>query len=305
MLPRLHPTPAASLSGLIAISLLCCAPIAPAGTPLNERRAADPAGTVEISNTAGSVRVTVWPRNEVEVTGTLGKGSQRLDLTQSGKVTRIKVVLPSSGRVEGTDLVVKIPAASALSVNTVSADIRATGVLGAQRLQAVSGGIDTEAAAEDIECKTVSGDVNIKGGGKDTVINVTTVSGDASLTGVSGEVNGTTVSGDLSVTAATANRSRLASTSGDLGLRGKLGADARIELQSTSGDVRVDLAGPVSADFDVSSFSGGIRNCFGPRPSRASEYGPGTELRFSQGEGAARVRIRTMSGDVSLCDVKP
>ena len=139
MLPRLHPTRADCLSGLLAISLLCCAPIAPAGTPLNERRAADPAGTVEISNTAGSV---------------LGKGAQRLDFTQSGKVTRIKVVLPSSSRVEGTDLVVKIPAASALSVNTVSADIRATGVLGAQRLQAVSGDIDTEAAAEDIECKT-------------------------------------------------------------------------------------------------------------------------------------------------------
>ena len=50
---------------------------------------------VEISNTAGSVVVTGWDRNEVEITGELGEGTERLDFTKGDKVTRIKVVLPS------------------------------------------------------------------------------------------------------------------------------------------------------------------------------------------------------------------
>jgi hypothetical protein len=162
-----------------------------AGTPINERAAADAAGQVEISNTAGTVDVTAWPRNEVEVTGELGKGTDRLEFTRTGNVTRVKVILPSkSSRVESSKLVVKVPAGSSLAVNTVSGDIGVHGLRGSQRLQSVSGNIRTEAAAEDVECKTVSGDVSIAGSGQRSLLTVTTVSGDAAVTKVAGEVNG-------------------------------------------------------------------------------------------------------------------
>lgn len=307
----------------IALTLIALTPAASANTPINETKAVNPSGTIEISNSSGSVAVSTWQRNEVQLTGSLGADVERLEFTQSGNITRVKVILPAdSDRAKPTDLIVKMPAASDLSVNSVSADIEIEGVLGAQRLQAVSGNIDTDTAAEDAEFQTVSGDVSVHGIGKGAVvtittvsgdavvvgdgveadINVTTVSGDAILSDVSGEVNGSTVSGDLAVTATAISRSRLRSTSGDLGLRSALGSNARIDLESTSGDVRVDVANPVNGAFDVSSFSGEIRSCFGPKPSRTSEYAPGSELRFAEGDGAARVRIRTMSGDVRLCN---
>ena len=46
---------------------------APATRAVNERRPADPRGTVEIVNTAGRVSVAGWERPEVEVTGTLAE----------------------------------------------------------------------------------------------------------------------------------------------------------------------------------------------------------------------------------------
>jgi hypothetical protein len=285
------------------LALLVAAPVALAGTPIEERAPADPAGQVEVSNTAGSVVITAWPRNEVEVTGTLGEGTERLEFSSSGKLTRVKVVLPrQSSRVEGTALVLKVPAGSGLAVNTVSADVTAAGVRGSQRLQSVSGDIQTEAAAEDVECKTVSGDVKVKGSGQHGLLTVTTVSGDADLSRVTGEVNGNTVSGNFAVAMGDTTRSRLRSTSGDLGLRGRLAPDARIDFESISGNVRLDLQGPVGAEFDVSSFNGDIRNCFGPAPVRASEYAPGRELRFREGAGTGRVRIKTLNGDISLCN---
>jgi DUF4097 and DUF4098 domain-containing protein YvlB len=290
-------------ASLAALAALATIPPAFAGTPIKEHAAADPAGRVEVSNTAGTVVVTGWPRSEVEVTGTLGEGTERLEFSSVDNVTRVKVILPRQSRhVEATDLVVKVPAGSSIAVNTVSADIRATGVRGSQRLQSVSGDLHTEAAAEDVECKTVSGDVTVTGSDQRGLLTVTTVSGDANVSRVAGEVNGNTVSGNFAIAMGEASRSRLRSTSGDLGLKGRVSPDARVDFESISGDVRLDFAGPVGAEFDVSSFNGVIRNCFGPKPVRTSEYTPGSELRFREGGGTARVRIKTLNGDISVCN---
>lgn len=66
---------------------------APATRAVNERRPADPRGTVEIVNTAGRVSVAGWERPEVEVTGTLAELVERLEFTRSGTRTRVRVVL--------------------------------------------------------------------------------------------------------------------------------------------------------------------------------------------------------------------
>ena len=73
-----------------------------------------------------------------------------------------------------------------------------------------------------------------------------------------------TVSGNVTLGAGETSRSRLRSTSGDLNMTGQLLPDARIDAESISGDVRLDLAGPLNGELDISSFNGEIRNCFGP-----------------------------------------
>ena len=287
--------------GCAAAFALAATP-AQAGSAIDKRAPADPAGSVEVSNVAGTVSVSGWDRSEIEVTGELGDGVERLEFTTTDKVTRIKVVLPDrSYNVEDTDLIVKVPASSRVSVNTVSADLVVSGVTGAQRLQSVSGNVSTTAGSEDVEAKTVSGDVRVEGSGKKGMLTITTVSGDASALKVAGEVNANTVSGDLVLGLGETQRSRLRSTSGDVILATRLVPDSRFDVESISGDVRVSLHGTVDAEFDVSSFSGEISNCFGPKPVSTSEYAPGQELRFREGQGTARIRIKTLNGDVNLC----
>jgi DUF4097 and DUF4098 domain-containing protein YvlB len=292
-------------TALLAVGvLLFVAPMAQADSPIDKRAPADPKGQVEISNTAGTVTVTGWDRNEVEVTGTLGDGSERLDFVTTDKLTRIQVVLPGKAwHVKDSDLIVKVPAGSSLSVNTVSADIAVKGISGAQRLQSVSANVVTQAAADDVEIKTVSGDLTVTGSDQKGLLTVTTVSGNATVTHVAGEVNGSTVSGDFRLGLGAVDRSRLRTTSGDLSLAAYLAGDGRLDVETISGDVRIDLAKPLNVEFDVSSFSGDIRNCFGPKPARTDEYGPGKELRFTEGKGLARVRVKALSGDVSICNL--
>lgn len=292
------------LAWLVAASaaLLAASPASSAGTPINKSAAADPSGSVEVSNVSGTVTVTGWDRGTVEVTGELGDGTERLDFITQDKVTRIKVVLPAkSYNVDDTILNIHVPAASRLSVNTVSADIKVQGVTGSQRLQSVSADIHTEAGSEDVECKTVSGDVAVDGSGKKGLLTITTVSGDATALKVAGEVNANTVSGNLVLGLGETERSRLRSTSGDLMLAMRLAPEGKIDAESISGDVRVNLVGGADAEFDISTFSGEIRNCFGPKPASTSEYAPGQELRFREGQGTARIRIKTLNGDVNLC----
>jgi DUF4097 and DUF4098 domain-containing protein YvlB len=287
---------------LAALFVVALPTVASAGTAINRRTAADATGTVEVSNVAGSVAVTGWDRPEVEVTGELGEGTEKLEFTKSDKLTRIKVILPNrSYNVDDTDLVIKVPSGSTLSVNTVSADLIVQGVAGAQRLQTVSGDVRTDASGEDIECRTVSGDVIVRGSGRKGLVSITTVSGDANATQVAGEVNGNTVSGTFNLQAGEVTRSRLRSTSGDLGLVAQLAADARLDFESISGDVRLDVVGPAGGQFDVSTFNGEIRNCFGPKAHRTDQYAPGSEVRFQEGSGSARVRIKTLNGDIGVC----
>jgi hypothetical protein len=300
----MHPLDRASR---FALQLLAALPLAAAaGTPINARTDAAPTGRVEVSNTAGSVQIVGWARPEVEASGELGKGTERLEFARDGDVVRVKVILPKSSRkVEPTDLVVKVPAGSVVFVKTVSADVVARGVGGTQRLETVSGNVRAETAGANVECRTVSGDVNLTGSDKAGLVSITTVSGNATATRVAGQVNASTVSGNLMLAAGETHRSRLRSTSGDVRLTAQLAAGGSMDIESISGDVRLDLAGTPGAAFDLSTMSGDIKNCFGPKPVRTDEYGPGRALRFAHGSAKGSVRIKTLSGDIDLCKPQP
>ena len=115
-------------------------------------------------------------------------------------------------------------------------------------------------------------------------------------------MNGSTVSGDLVLGLGVTNRSRAAldqrrPDTGEPPRRRR-----RVDVETISGDVRLDLVGGVDAEFDVSSFSGDIRNCFGPKPACAQTNTlRARNCASREGKGSARVRIKTLSGDVSLC----
>jgi DUF4097 and DUF4098 domain-containing protein YvlB len=262
---------------------------------------ADGRGEVEIVNVAGTVEVSGWDRAEVKVDADLGSSVEKLDFRNDGQRTLIKVVLPRMSTGSGSsDLRIKVPQGSGLIINTVSADQIIKDVHGMQRLQAVSGNIDTEFGPGDLEMKTVSGDIRAQGDGRG-LVRATTVSGDLQITKGGPELDVNTVSGDMTVSLDRLDRGRIKTTNGDFNLTTALGEDARIDAEAINGDLHFNFRGAVNAEFDIETFNGDIDNCFGPKASRSREYGPGNELRFSEGKGEARVRIKTLNGGVMIC----
>ena len=272
-----------------------------AGRTIHERRAADPQGEIEIVNVAGTVEVHGWERSEVEVGGTAGDDVDRVDVTSTGNHTSIHVVLRAAhawGSDAEAHLIVHVPAKSGLTASLVSADFKVTGVLGDLKVQSVSGNLRGDADG-NVRASTVSGDVRLTARAAKSV-EVKTISGDIQITGGGGQVEITTVSGSAMIELDEVTRGRFKSVSGDMRAELALAPDGQLESESVSGNVSLTFAAAPAAEFDVQSFSGDISNCFGPKPVQ-SRYGPGSRLEFKNGDGRARVRVNTKSGDVRLC----
>lgn len=271
---------------------------------VDQRVAADPAGEVVISNVAGSLRVVGWDKPEVHVTGTIESGVERLDVIREGQRVTVKVVLPKSsvGGGGSADLEIHAPASSRLEVTTVSADIDTRGMTGPMRLKTVSGNIDAAGAGGDTEMKSVSGDQRLAGGAKPINVRSTSVSGNVTIVDVSGSLEAVTVSGDLILDLGTISNARIRTTSGDARLNAKFTKDGRLEMETVSGELSVSAGGEAGFQAEAESFSGDITTCFGARAEPTSKYGPGERLTVTRGAGGAKLRIRTMSGDLKLCD---
>lgn len=287
-------------------ALLAGFPVMALAAPVDERIDATPNGAVEVRNLSGDIVVSGWDQEAVHVIGEISENAERLDVRREGDRVIVEVVYPENQQnrrrsVDDTDLIISIPRASSLNIETVSADISVSDVAGEQTLQSVSGDIATETVAAETRVESVSGDVFINGQDAAARTSANAVSGDVELNRISGEIYVNSVSGDIEIMSRLIERAEIESVSGDVSLQGEVGANARIRANSTSGDVDLSLRGEAAAEYNLTSFSGEIDNCFGPRATRSPAGPPSSALRFSEGSSGARVEVSTMSGDIGLC----
>ncbi len=295
-------TSRAARAGLLT-TLLCVAslPALTATRPVNEHKAVDANGTVEVINVSGNVEVTPWDQAEVAVTGTIGPRVERVEVSGAGAHVTVRVVLPSGSmdHDEGdAKLKIQVPRHCALEVSLVSADLRVTGIEGDANLQTVSGDINGEVGGS-LQVSTVSGDVQLAArNAKSTRIK--SISGATTFSGGSGEVSVESVSGDANLKLGALKHSHFESVSGDLHIAATLEAGGQLDASSVSGDVHLSFTAPPDADIDLQTLSGDISSCFGPKPIE-QHYGPGRRLNFRSGQGGGHVHADTKSGDLSVC----
>jgi hypothetical protein len=303
---RPHRLPIAAF--LVALAAAPVASAAPA-TTVDEHRAVDPQGQIEVINVAGRIEVVGWDKPELAVTGTIGSGVEKLDISTAGTRTTVRVVTRGSHGITlgwsattsaEAKLVLHVPTRSSLTAQLVSSDLVVNGIAGDQDVRTVSGDVNASAQHE-VRIHTVSGDVKLSAGAESRLIDIGTVSGDLHVNGGGGELTINTVSGDGTINVGATSRAHLKTVSGDFGVALGLAADGRFEAESISGDLRVDFAGALPpAEYDLQTFSGDLETCSGRKGEREG-YGPSHRLNFKEGAGTARVRIDTKSGDVHLC----
>ena len=264
------------------LMLLASAAVCAGDGTFDRQVAAEPRGVVDISNLSGTIDVKGWDRAEVSVHAELDSDLQRVEVSSEHGHTTIRVVPASHSHGGEVELRVQVPKDSEVTVSAVSADVKSQGILGVQRFNAVSGDVTAEIAGSDIEAKAVSGDVHLERAG--------------------GDIEAGTVNGSLIASLDGARSVRAHTTSGQLRFDGTLARGTTLEASSISGNLTVHAGADGGFAYEVSSFSGNISDCFNTSPERTSQYGPGSRLSGTRDEGAGHVRLKTMSGNVELCD---
>jgi len=282
--------------GAMAILLL----VAPAWAQrtVDEVRPLDPGGSVSISNLAGSVKVIGWSSAEVQITGVLGKNVEDLAIEGDSSELTIEVDVPRHADDLETDLVVKVPAAADIEIETVSATVEVEGVTGSVDLETVSGWVRTSGRMREMSVETVSGDIAIAEASPRTELSA--VSGTVELQLATGRLDAETVSGAIRVLNGSLQSASFETVSGNISSAGDIVGTGEFDFESMSGTISLELPSSVSADFDVTTFSGSIDSDIGPRPKRTSQYTPEQELSFSAGSGGSEVSISSFSGSVKI-----
>jgi DUF4097 and DUF4098 domain-containing protein YvlB len=283
----------------------CCALVS--GVPgaraaaIDQQVAADPHGSVEITDTEGVITCIGWDQAQVAVRGELGPGAERVDVERSGNTVTVKVVrLVSSAVLSGsTRLEVQLPAASTLHVQAVNASVSVRGFIGEQHLQTVSGEVQTEAAGADLDLKTVSGAIRVHGNNSRVHVSLNTVNGKTHLSNVSGDIDADTVSGDFEATQSALGRVRIKAISAAVILGGRLNPDAHVELSSITGNSQLHWSNAEDANIQIETLGGEVHTCFANNPP---VNGPGSSWRNVKAGAAAEVHVRSLSGSAEICN---
>ena len=284
---------------LSAVLFALGAGIAGAQEPVDARRAAAADGVVHIENPSGSVKVVGWDRLEVTVTGTAGRGSDGVSIRGGGRRTHVELMTTENPHSVQSNIEVRVPAGSRVEVESYGSDVTVSGVTGAVSVECVNGNIDISGATQEVDASAVNGSVQVTGSAKR--VSAESVNGPVTVRGGSGEVQASTVNGRLVVSGrGPYERAELETVSGSVLFEGALAAQASVTIESVSGAVEVVLPANVSADFNVSSFSGGVGNELGPPAQRTSRHTSEKSLEFSTGGGGASVSISTLSGAIQL-----
>ncbi len=247
----------------LAMLLMATAGPALAERSVDETREAAPDGTVSVELIMGSIDIEGWDRAEVRVTGTLGDGVEELEIDSSGRRTSIEVD-PRHGsyRDAGAYLKIEVPFGSDIDIEAVSAPIEIRGVAGEVSVESVNGDVTVMGPVPEIDVELVNGKLEF--------------SSDVPLKSGSFEA----VSGNI-----------------DLSL--SLDPSGRLSAEAVSGNIRIELPASTCADFELSTFSGGIDSDFGGEVE-SSEYLPSKSMEFSTGSCRARVSISSFSGRIEL-----
>ncbi len=272
---------------VVALAFLMAVGTAWAAQTVSETYPVGPGAEVDIDVLSGTVTIVAGSEGLVEVTGKLGDGVEGLEIEGDEDGVFIEAKYREHYQAKWaadtdltTDLTIRIPAGSVLSVETVSASISVDGVTGELDLESVSGSISIASAPADSDVSSVSGLIEIRAAG--------------------GSIDVENVSGKIVIHGGVIDDGDLESVSGDITCHAIPGPDGSLDIETMSGTITLVVDAGAVASYELTTFSGSITNEIGPEPQRTSKYTPGKELSFNTGPGGPRISLESFSGAIKL-----
>jgi len=261
----------------------------------------EPGMRLEVDNREGSIRVTTWNRDAVEITTGNG-GGRNIEVSRAGSVIRVNRDeygrdRDSRRRRRDEDEIfmeIRVPAylrldlsgiETDISIEGVESDVRAVSVEGTVTLRGGSGTISLHSTEEDVVLEDASGRITVNA-----------TEGEIRLTRVQGEVRIESVDGDIFLTDVDCDRLDAATVDGDIVFDGVIRDGGRYRLETHDGDVTAMLDEDINASVTVSMYEGDLETSFPIMMQGGTRH----RFQFSLGSGSAVLNLSTFDGDIFL-----
>jgi DUF4097 and DUF4098 domain-containing protein YvlB len=205
-----------------------------------------PGGRFSIENMNGSIEITGWDQNKVEITGTKYAATEdllkalKIDVQADSGSVRIRTVRPGERHGNyGAKYVIRVPVKTELErVDSTNGSIRIENIEGRGRIGTTNGSLRTARYKGDLDARTTNGGVDVS----DVTgpVTVRTTNGTIKLDSIRGDVDASTSNGRI--------EARLAGTDGNRPMR----------FQTSNGSINVSVDALRSSDIRASTTNGGI-----------------------------------------------
>ena len=290
---------------------------------IDESRDISPDETIQIEVMRGSVIILGVKNSRFHVKGLLDEKAGGYELKSSGGTTRFKVDMPrrvNSGwgsSDEGSVLEFQIPEGAEVEFEGVNTDVRITGIEGGTEITTVNGEIEARKLAGPVSLETVNGRIDSRSNtgylslstvnGKITdqsdahSLEMESVNGTISTESSSRDIEVSTVNGRATLNLNGTERLEFSTVNGEINVALRGSETPNIEGSTVSGSVSLTLPDITGARVSLESAAGGsIDNSLTDDPVIKAKYGPMRHLEFVMGDGAGRIELQTVSGDLSL-----
>ncbi len=177
---------------------------------------------------------------------------------------------------QAADLDVELPRGTRLAIDAASTDVSVAGIAGPGRFRTASGDLILTDVGGNIEFEGVSADVRIEA--------VAPIA-----------INGRTISGDVAIRAPRLARLELTTTSGDLRIDADFAGNGPFAIRSISGDATLVARGGI--EVDAQTVTGDLSSAL----TAKMESGLG-HRRLVVGKPTATLAFKSVSGDLSVVE---
>ena len=263
-----------------------------AAAPPDTVFAVQPGDLLVIPGFSGEVTVEAHEGSSVRMISVKDDGAG-FSVTREGRRFMARTA-GRKGREDG-DITVLVPTWLSLEISGTEIDAEVRGVTGGVKIQAGEGDLLIRDVEGDIVARTLNGEITIRNArGR---IEVFCGDDDVTLENVEGDVKVEAVNGDLELLGIRGGRVEASTVDGSITFEGSIDQGGDYYLATHSGNVDLSLWEPVNADLLVTAYEGEVSSDFRMRVAR---YGEGEQLRFTVGEGGARVVVEAFDGDVEI-----
>jgi DUF4097 and DUF4098 domain-containing protein YvlB len=280
------------IAHLTAAMLAALAPVQQADTTFT----VDGASRLEVNQLMGVVSVTAWDRDEMRVIADYDEDEGRLDIRHSSGIIHIAAKGEWGEPVYG-ELEITVPRGMALEMTGVSLEVTIEGTNGDVTVSTAEGDIRLDGASGNIALNAVDGFVTVsRASGK---ITLNAVDGDVSLTQSEGAVAITAVDGDVTLEGISSDNVSVNAVDGDIGYDGTIADGGRYVLSTHDGDLNVIIPSGANARISIDTFSGDLVTDF---PfTFEGDFGK-KRVSFTVGTGKALVELSAFDGTISLIE---